>query len=71
MLHKGVPKTGNRAGQAFRLAAQTLLRSPDTPLGAFSRRARAKWGPERAIIATAHKLARHLLHDAQNPHPVR
>jgi transposase len=56
--HKGVPKTGNRAGQAFRLAAQTLLRSPDTPLGAFIRRARAKWGPERAIIATAHKRAR-------------
>jgi transposase len=58
VLHKGVPKTGNRAGQAFRLAAQTLLRSPDKPLGAFCRRARAKWGPERAIIATAHKLAR-------------
>jgi transposase len=58
VLHKGVAKTGNRAGQAFRVAAQTLLRSPDKPLGAFSRRARAKWGPERAIIATAHKLAR-------------
>lgn len=58
VLHTGVAKTGNRAGQAFRLAARTLLRSPNTPLGAFSRRARAKWGPERAIVATAHKLAR-------------
>lgn len=58
VLRQRVPKTGNRAGQAFRLAAQTLLRSPATALGAYSRRMRARHGPERAIVATAHKLAR-------------
>jgi transposase len=58
VLRQYVPKTGNRAGQAFRLAAQTLLRSPDSALGAYSRRMRSRHGPERAIVATAHKLAR-------------
>jgi len=58
VLRRHVPKTGNRAGQAFRLAAQTLFRSTDTALGAYSRRMRARHGPERAIVATAHKLAR-------------
>jgi hypothetical protein len=58
VLRTYVPKTGNRAGQAFRLAAQSLLRSSQTALGAYSRRMRARHGPERAIVATAHKLAR-------------
>ncbi len=58
VLRQYVPKTANRAGQAFRLAAQTLLRSPDTALGAYSRRMRSRHGPEHAIVATAHKLAR-------------
>jgi transposase len=58
VLRNHTAKTGNRAGQAFRLAAQTLLRSPNTALGAYSRRMRARHGPERAIVATAHKLAR-------------
>jgi transposase len=58
VLRQRVPKTGNRAGQAFRLAAQTLLRSQDTALGAYCRRMRSRHGPERAIVATAHKLAR-------------
>lgn len=51
-------KTGNRAGQAFRLAAQSVSRSPHSAFGAFYRRMRAKLGPEKAIVATAHKIAR-------------
>jgi transposase len=62
VLRRQVRKTGNRGGQAFRMAAQTLLRSPNNPLGAYSRRMRARHGPERAIIATAHKLARIFYH---------
>jgi hypothetical protein len=47
----------NRAGQAFRLAAQAVSRTP-TALGAYFRRMRAKHGPQKAIVATAHKIAR-------------
>ena len=50
-------KVRNRAAQALRLAAQGLSRS-QTALGAFYRRIRARAGPERAVTATAHKLAR-------------
>ena len=50
-------KTHNRAGQAFRIAAQAVGRT-QTALGAYFRRMRAKHGPQKAIIATAHKLAR-------------
>lgn len=60
-----------RAAQAFRLGAQAVSKT-DTALGAFYRRLRARLGPERATVATAHKLARlvyHLLkyHEAYNP----
>ncbi len=54
-------KGKNRAAQAFRLAAQAVGRT-DTGLGAFYRRKRAKFGPEAAIVATAHKLARIVYH---------
>jgi transposase len=50
--------TNNRAGQAFRLAAQSVAKSPDSAFGAFYRRMKARLGPERAIVATAHKIAR-------------
>jgi transposase len=46
----------NRAGQAFRQAAESLLRSK-TYLGAFARRMRARHGAAHALTATARKLA--------------
>ena len=46
-----------RAANAFRLAAQSLARSPSA-LGAFYRRMRARLGAPQANTATAHKLAR-------------
>lgn len=48
---------GNRAGQALKVAAQTLHHSKSA-LGAFFRRMKARLGPQKAIVATAHKLAR-------------
>lgn len=54
-------KGRNRAAQAFRMAAQAIGRT-DTALGAYYRRMRAKFGPERANVATAHKLARIAYH---------
>ena len=50
-------KTHNRAGQAFRLAAQAVSKT-ETAYGAFFRRMRAMHGPKKAIVATAHKIAR-------------
>ena len=50
-------KTTNRLWTALRIAAQTLARSKSA-LGAFYRRKRAHLGPEKAINAAAHKLAR-------------
>lgn len=49
--------TTNRAATALRLAAQSLDRSKSA-LGAFYRRLKARLGPQKAINATAHKLAR-------------
>jgi transposase len=50
-------KTTNRAARAFRLAARSLYHSKSA-LGASYRRLQAKHGPQLAIKATAHKLAR-------------
>jgi transposase len=49
--------TTNRLTTALRLAAQTLDRS-QSALGAFHRRKKAHLGAEKAVTATAHKLAR-------------
>lgn len=57
VLRSRLLKGCNRAGQAFRLAAQAVSRT-QTALGAYYRRMRAKHGPQKAIVATAHKLAR-------------
>jgi transposase len=51
----------NRAAQAFRMAAQAVSRS-DNAFGAFFRSMRARDGPQQAIVATAHKLARVVYH---------
>jgi transposase len=57
VLRSRTLKTRNRAGQAFRLAAQSVGRT-QTALGAFFRRLQAKHGAPKATVATAHKLAR-------------
>lgn len=55
-------KTHNRAGQAFRMAAQSVSRSPNSLFGAFFRRMRGRLGKKQAIVATAHKIARCFYH---------
>jgi transposase len=55
-------KTDNRAGQAFRMAAQSVAKSPDSAFGAFYRRLKARLGAKQAIVATAHKIARAFYH---------
>ncbi len=62
VLRNRTLKTGNRAGQAFRLAAQSVSRSPNSMFGAYYRRMKARLGPEKAIVATAHKMARCFYH---------
>jgi transposase len=57
VLRSRTLQTHNRAGQAFRLAAQAVSRT-ETAYGAFFRRMRAMHGPKKAIVATAHKIAR-------------
>jgi hypothetical protein len=47
----------NRAAAAFRMAASTLWRS-QSALGAFHRRMKTRLGGEKAVTATAHKLAK-------------
>ena len=50
-------KTHNRAGQAFRMAAGSVMRA-DCVFGAFYRRQKARLGPAQAAVATAHLIAR-------------
>jgi transposase len=61
ILRRSPLKTRNRAGQAFRLAAQAVSRSHNG-LGAYDRRRRARQGAKVAIIATAHTIARIVYH---------
>lgn len=55
----------NRATQAFRQAAQSVARS-DSAFGAYFRAMRARLGPQQAIVATAHKIARVVYHLLQH-----
>jgi transposase len=57
IIKRGTRHVVNRAADALRLAAQSLLKSR-TALGANFRRLRAHLGPPKAITAMAHKLAR-------------
>jgi transposase len=50
-------RTSSKAGQIFREAAQTLIKSRKTAIGAFMRRMRSKKGAPVAIKAGARKLA--------------
>jgi hypothetical protein len=70
VLRSRTMKTQNRANTAFRLAAQSLSRSRSA-LGAFYRRMRARHGPAKANVATAHKLARIVYHMLKNRTPYR
>ena len=70
VLRRSTLKTQNRAGQALRLAAQAAGRSQSS-LGAFYRRMRARLGPQSAIVATAHKIARIIYHLLTHRTPFR
>ena len=50
-------RSGNRAAVALRLAARSLHHSKSA-LGAFFRRLKSRLGVSKALVATAHKLAR-------------
>jgi transposase len=50
-------KTRNRAGQAFRLAANSVKKA-DCPFGVLYRRLRSRLGPAQATVATAHAIAK-------------
>ena len=56
VLWRGMRKVNNRAGQIFRLAAQSL-HSSQTQMGGYLRRLKAKLDPAAAITATARKIA--------------
>lgn len=56
VLWKATRKLKNRAGQLFRLAANSLHHSR-TALGNYLRRMKAKLGAPAGITATAHKIA--------------
>src|SRR5262249_20662671 len=68
ILRRSTLKTRNRAGQAFRLAAQAVSRSHNG-LGAYYRRMRARPGPQAAHLATAPKIPRLLYHPPTPPTP--
>jgi len=61
VLRSRTQKVVNRAAQAFRQAAQSVARS-DSAIGAYYRSMRARKGPQQAIVATAHKIARTVYH---------
>jgi len=50
-------KTKNRAGQAFRMAAQSVKRA-DCVFGSFYRRLKSRLDKAQATVATAHAIAR-------------
>src|SRR5215469_12904712 len=56
VLWQATRKLKNRAGQLFRMAANSLHPSP-TYLGNYLRRMKAKLGAPAGITATAHKIA--------------
>jgi transposase len=57
VLKKKTLKTKNRAGQAFRMAANSVKKS-DTVFGVMYKRFRARQGPAQATVSTAHAIAR-------------
>lgn len=56
VISSRVRKKKNRAGQAFRDAANTLWKAQN-PLGDYLRRKKSKSGARQAVVATARKIA--------------
>jgi transposase len=61
VLKSKTGKNGSRMAKAFRMAANSLLKS-ESALGACFRRLRSKLGAPKAITAMAHKIARIVYH---------
>lgn len=57
VLRNRTLKTKNRAGQSFRMAAQSVKQA-DCPFGLLYRRLRSRLGPAQATVACAHAIAR-------------
>lgn len=57
VLQSRTLKTRHRAGQAFRMAAGSVMRA-DCAFGAHYRRQKSRLGPAQAAVATAHLIAR-------------
>lgn len=57
ILNNKTLKTKNRAGQAFRMAAQSVKKA-DSVFGSFYRRLRGRLDTGQATVATAHAIAR-------------
>src|SRR6266545_8026616 len=70
MVRSRTMKVRSRAKQAFRDAAASVGRS-DSALGAYYRAMRARLGPQQAIVATAHKIARIVYHLLTTHEPYR
>jgi transposase len=56
ILQRRTRKSSNRVHDLLCVCAQTLFNSRSA-LGAFARRMRSRLGPQKAIVATAHRLA--------------
>lgn len=61
VLRSRTMKNHHGAAQAFRMAAQSVIRS-HCAFGAFYRRLKGRLGPAQALVATAHKIARTVYH---------
>jgi len=70
VLYSHTIRSHNRAGQAFRMAAQAVSRGK-TAYSEFYRRVRARSGPKEAIVATAHKIARTFYYMLKRGQPYR
>lgn len=70
VLYSHTLRSNNRAGQAFRLAAQAVSRGKST-YSEFYRRVRARSGSKEAMVATAHKIARTFYFMLKRQHPYR
>jgi hypothetical protein len=57
-------KNRNRAAQAFRMAAQSVLRA-NCAVDAVYRHLKGRLGPAQALVTTAHKMARTVYHMLQ------
>jgi len=70
VLRSRTLKVRSRANQAFRQAAESVARSQSS-FGRYFRAMRARLGPEQAIVATAHKIARVVYHLLTTKEPYR